>query len=94
VAHVASFTVLWVGLATYVAAVPRPPPIWPTIMMEVGTVLVPAPVLNERLLVRLMVRPWVLGTVITTGDHEAEELAAGFRGAQVAVEPLTAAPQL
>jgi hypothetical protein len=63
-------------------------------MMDVGTVLVPAPAANESLLFRLMVRPWPLGTVMTTGDHAAAEFAAGFRGAQVAVEPLTAAPQL
>ena len=51
---------VWLGLAVVVrgSQSPRPPPIWPTIMSEVGTVLVPVPAAKERLLVRLMVRPW------------------------------------
>src|ERR1035441_8614023 len=57
----------WVGLATYCAPVPNPPPTWPTITSEVGTVLPPA---NVRLLVRLTVRFWPKGTVITTGDQQ------------------------
>ena len=39
---------------------------------------------NERLLVRLMVRPWPAGTVITTGDQ-----VAGVMGGVVS-SPLTA----
>jgi hypothetical protein len=57
-------------------------------MIEVGTALaveLPAGK-NERLLVRLMVRPCPVGTVITTGDQPT---AAGFDLAQVAVEPAT-----
>jgi hypothetical protein len=70
--------------------VPRPPPGWPTITMEVGTLF---PLLKLRLFVRLIESPpvAVVGTVITTGDQPE---AAGFRLAQVAVELLTAVPQL
>jgi len=52
-------------------------------VIEVGT---------GRLLVKLIVSPpvAVVGTVMTTGDQPA----AGFNGAQVAVEPVAAAPQL
>jgi hypothetical protein len=46
---------------------------------------------KRRLLVRLMVRACPVGTVIITGDHPA---AAGFRLTQVAVDPVTAAPQV
>jgi hypothetical protein len=54
---------------------------------------------NERLFVRLIVRLCPVGTVITTGDQPAGVVnvaagAFGFRAAQVAVEPATAAPQL
>jgi len=85
---------LWIGLAVVVLEVPRPPPICPTIIIEVGTVLVPVPAANERLFVRLIVRPpvAVVGTVITTGDQWVP--AFGFNAAQVAVEPVTAVPQL
>ena len=51
---------LWSGLAVVVreAKVPRPPPTCPTITIDVGTVFaVVVPVgVNERLLVRLIVR--------------------------------------
>jgi hypothetical protein len=59
-------------------------------MIDVGTVF---PFAKDRLFVRLMVSPPVapVGTVITTGDHPAE---AGFNLAHVAVEPVTAVPQL
>jgi hypothetical protein len=64
-------------------------------MIEVGMVfaVVALTGVNERLFVRLIVSPpvAVVGTVITTGDHPVE---AGFNGAQVAVEPVTAVPQL
>jgi hypothetical protein len=43
----------------------------------VGTLLLFA---NDSLLVRLMVKPLPVGTVITTGDH----VAPGFEAAQVA----------
>jgi hypothetical protein len=100
--HVAVFEVkaLWSGLAVDVAVVPSPPPNWPTIMREVGTVF---PLLNERLLVRLIVRICPVGTVITTGDQPAgvggteagfAAGAFGFNAAHDAVEPVTAAPQL
>src|SRR5579871_3613458 len=52
----------WEGLATHVAPpvfvqeTPSPPPTWPKIVNEVGTVLAPVPVGKERLFVRLMVR--------------------------------------
>jgi hypothetical protein len=66
-------------------------------MIEVGTVFgVVLPVgVNERLFVRLMVSPPAapVGTVITTGDHPPVP-AFGFNAAQVAVEPVTAAPQV
>jgi hypothetical protein len=58
-------------------------------MIDVGTEF---PFANDRLLVRLMVRPPVVpvGTVMITGDHPA---APGFNLAQVAVELVTTAPQ-
>ena len=49
---------------------------------------------NDRLLVRLIVRPWPTGTVITTGDQTPGAVAAGLSAAQAAVEPATGAPQL
>src|SRR5271169_1226183 len=63
--------------------------------MDVGTtfaVVLPVAGVNERLLVRLIVKPWPEGTVITTGDH-AVPADPGFVAAHVAVEPLTAVPQ-
>jgi hypothetical protein len=74
-----------------VAVDPRPPPNWPTITSDVGTVFaVVLPVgVNERLFVRLIVKPCPVGTVITTGDQLAGVVptaAAGFNSAQVAVE--------
>jgi hypothetical protein len=67
----------------------------------VGTVVaVVAPVgVKVRLLVRLIVKLCPAGTVITTGDQPAGVVvvargAFGFNGAQVAVEPATAAPQV
>jgi hypothetical protein len=53
-------------------------------------VLVLVPAVNERLLVKLMVRVEPVGTVIMTGDQA--EPAVGFAAAQVA--GLTAAVQL
>jgi hypothetical protein len=53
---------------------------------------------NERLFVRLIVRPCPVGTVITTGDQVDGTVAtadtdAGFNAAQVAVElAITVAP--
>ena len=65
---------------------PKPPPNWPTISNDVGTVLggggvPPAGVggWNERLLVRLIVRSCPDGTVITIGDQPP----LGFSAAQV-----------
>jgi hypothetical protein len=57
--------------------------------MDVGTLFAP----NVRLFVRLIPSPptAVVGTVMTTGDQPA---AVGFNLAQVALEPVTAAPQL
>jgi hypothetical protein len=40
---------------------------------------------NERLFVRLIVRSWPVGTVITTGDH-IPTMAALFNAAQLALE--------
>jgi hypothetical protein len=77
-----------------VAVVPRPPPNWPTITSEVGTVFVPVPAGKDRLFVRLMMRAWPVGTVITTGDHVAAVVDAGFNAMQVAVAPGAAVPQL
>jgi hypothetical protein len=78
--------------------------------MEVGIAFaVVAPVgVNERLFVRLIVKLVAVpaaaaGTVITTGDHVPTAPAvagaavvtdAGFKAAQVAVEPVARAPQL
>jgi hypothetical protein len=78
--------------------VPRPPPNCPTIVSDVGTVFVPAPAVKERLFVRLMVRVFPAGTVITTGDHVEATPAVvdtdnGFKAAHVAVAPVTAVPQ-
>jgi hypothetical protein len=58
-------------------------------MIDVGmgfTGVVPAPVSKDeyRLLVRLMVRAWPLGTVMTTGDHQRPAVA-------VAPEPVVLA---
>jgi hypothetical protein len=39
--------VAWVGLGVVVGVVPRPPPNWPTIVSEVGTVFVPVSVAKE-----------------------------------------------
>src|SRR5207249_9838527 len=88
--HVVSWALEWSGLGVggLCARFPRPPPNCPTITSEVGTVL---PFNNERLFVRLMVRPCPVGTLITTGD---QPVANGFNAAQVAVEPVTAAPQV
>ena len=68
---------------------------------DVGTVLVPVPAVNDRLLVRLIVRfvPAALyGTVITTGDQLPAAVpppfVAGFEAAHVVVLPVTTAPQL
>ena len=70
---------------------PRPPPICPTITIEVGTlfgVVVPVGV-NVRLFVRLIVKACPAGTVITTGDHVAGVVVVatdnGFNAAHVAV---------
>jgi hypothetical protein len=63
--------------------------------MDVGIVFaVVLPVgVNERLLVRLMVRAWPEGTVITTGDQVAGIMGgvvvaadSGFNAAQLAVD--------
>jgi hypothetical protein len=92
---------VWFGAAVEVAVVPSPPPNWPTIVRDVGALL---PFVKDRLFVRLIVRSWPVGTVITTGDQlagtagvvEVAGIAAafGFERAQVAVEPVTAVPQL
>src|ERR1035438_2135561 len=80
VAHVALPCCSWVGLGVWVADVPSPPPNWPTIVRDVGTLLFP----NCSLFVRLMVRLCPVGTVITTGDQP--DPAAGFEATQVAGE--------
>jgi hypothetical protein len=73
-----------VGLGSFVADVPSPPPNWPTITNEVGTVFVlPLGVVNERLLVRLIVRLCPVGTVMMTGDQLPAD-TEGFKGAQFA----------
>src|ERR1035438_9400336 len=54
---------------------------------DVGTELAP----NVRLFVRLICKVCPVGTVIPTGNQPA---ASGFNAAQVAKEPLTAAPQV
>jgi hypothetical protein len=75
-----------------VRELPRPPPTWPTITIEVGTEF---PFKKERLFVRLIVSPPVapVGIVIITGDQPA---AFGFNLAQVALEitPVPSVPQL
>src|SRR5437879_117263 len=85
----APWALAWLGLGVEVAVVPRPPPNWPTITSEVGTVFVPGAAngigVNERLFVRLIVRACPVGTVITTGDHMAGVVAAGFNGMQLLV---------
>src|SRR6267378_6127751 len=104
--QVTGCALVWSGLGVQVAPLvavaamlqlaltaPRPPPNWPTITSEVGTLFAP----NERLLVRLIVRACPVGTVITTGDQPAGVVpiaagAFGFNATQVA--GATAAPQL
>jgi hypothetical protein len=81
----------WAGLAADVAELPKPPPIWPTITTDVGMLFGAVP--NDRLFVRLMTRFCPVGTVITTGDQTPAP-AFGFKLEQVAVEPVTTAPQL
>jgi len=74
--------------------------------IDVGMVFaVVAPVgVNERLFVRLIVKlvadpAAATGTVMTTGDHVGgvggvvTSADAGFNGAHVAVDPVTAVPQ-
>jgi hypothetical protein len=83
IGQVADWTA-WVGLRVLVAVDPSPPPNWPTIRSDVGTLLELA---NVRLFVRLTVRSCPVGTVITTGDQVAGVVAvaadAGFSAAQV-----------
>src|SRR5215831_5855557 len=85
-----------VGLVVLVGARPRPPPSWPTITSEVGTVFVPLPVGKDRLFVRLIVRlvgpDGLVGTVITTGDQFVP--ANGFEAAQIAGLVATGVPQV
>src|SRR5581483_2163280 len=85
----------WDGLGT-LDGFPRPPPTCPTIVSEVGIALVPVPAAKDRLLVRLIVSvaPVVAtdGTVMTIGAQPAPALE--FNAAHVAVEPVTAAPQV
>src|SRR5271166_6506385 len=82
--------IAWGGLGTAVAEFPSPPPTCPTIMIEVGTVF---PFANDRLFVRLIVRPPLapVGTVITTGDQlvaTARKLASEDWKVQVTVPSL------
>jgi hypothetical protein len=85
---------VWSGLKVVVlsATLPKPPPTWPATVSEVGTAFVPVPAAKERLLVRLISSVVPVGTVITTG---AQDPAGAFElsAAQVAVDPLTTAPQ-
>jgi len=77
------------GLGVVDALVPKPPPNWPTIISEVGTV-------PGRLLVSLIVSEVPVdknGTEITTGDH-VPTAAFEFRAAQVPALPATGAPQV
>ena len=96
IGQVSGCALVWLGLAAEVAVVPSPPPNWPTITSDVG-MLPPAKV---RLFVRVIVRSWPVGTVITTGDHTVVLVvfavvvfAAGFSAEQVAV-PSATPPQL
>ena len=66
IGQVSGWALVWSGLGVVVGAAPSPPPNWPTITSEVGTVL---PLAKERLLVRLICRVCPVGTVITTGDQ-------------------------
>ena len=65
-----------VGLAVLVAPVPSPPPTWPTIVSDVGIPDI-APGGVGRLFVKLIVRLFPVGTLITTGDQLLP--AAGFK---------------
>src|SRR5207248_9464207 len=74
-------------------------PTWPKITSEEGPVFVSVPAVNERLLLRLITRVCPVGTVMITGDQPAGVVvvaagASGFKLAHVAVEPVTAVPQL
>ena len=105
--QVTGWALAWLGLGVQVAPLvavaallqlavtaPKPPPNWPTITSDVGTLFAP----NERLFVRLIVRACPVGTVITTGDQVGVVLAAGvnlpagvvtagFNAEQLAAEP-------
>ena len=70
---------------------PNPPPTWPTIVSDVGIVVLPDVVVNDSPFVRLILRSWPVGTVIITGDHP---LAPGFSLAHVALELGIGSPQL
>ena len=88
----------WIGLGVVVRRVgsPRPPPSWPTITIDVGTVFVaPVGVVKARSFVRFTVSDAPStgsnGTVITTGDQPPGDV--GPSALHVAVEPATAPPQ-
>ena len=92
IGHVTCWAKLWSGLGVLVAVVPSPAPNWPTITSDVGMPLA-APGGTGRLLVKLIVKICTVGTVITTGD-QVPAVALKFNEAQVAVEPVAAAPQV
>src|SRR3981081_4441245 len=82
-----------VGLDVVVLVAPRPPPSFPTITMEVGTLL--APPRNDKLFFSWIVRlvpVATYGTVIRTGDQFVP--AFGFNAEHVAVLAGSAVPQL
>ena len=83
----------WSGLGgrrPSASASPRPPPSWPTITSEVGTLL---PFANGRLLVRLMVRAW---PGVRNGDHHRRPSGGRCDSTErrSRCEPVTTAPQL
>jgi hypothetical protein len=67
--QVVDWALVWSGLGEDVAVVPRPPPNWPTIVSEVGTLF---PFANDRLFVRLICRVCPVETVMTGGTQLAE----------------------
>jgi len=59
------------GLVVVVLFVPKPPPSWPSMTSEVGILLGAPVVAKVRLLIRVIVNGWPLGTVIKGGCQVA-----------------------
>ncbi len=82
------------GLGEVVRLLPRPPPTWPSMMIEVGMLAAPLP---DRLLTSVIVN-LPAGTVIRGGCQLAPVCAAPVAAAQLApvegAEAASASPQV